>query len=279
MGPRGPWEGIRGLSDKDNVKNQSGVLDPIPPIARTSLNQGAAPLRLSGLISACLGATVSHLRLPPYQPLPPPDPARGLLEVRIAELQPTQMCVGLAEVRSRQRDFAEETAEERRAYLASKPVPLVQGGVGHHWMIDRHHRLRGLVELDPSAIAFGYVVLDLGTASRGQVLEELRRRGWLYLYDGRGVGPQQATSLPGRLADLLDDPYRSLVWKLKREKRIAPQPLIPFHEFRWGAWLRSRPLPPFSSERLEPALPPARALVASGAAAHLAGWTGRSHDA
>ena len=28
------------------------------------------------------------------------------------------------------------------------------------------------------------------------------------------------------------------MWKLKREKRIAAQPLIPFHEFRWGAWLR-----------------------------------------
>jgi hypothetical protein len=279
MGPRGPWEGIRGLSDKDNVKKRCGVHDPIPPFARTSLNHGAKPLRLAGLIPGSLGAIVSHLRLPPYQPLPPPEPARDLIEVRIADLQPTQMCVGLAEVRSRQRDFAEETAEERRAYLARKPVPLVQGGEGEHWMIDRHHRLRGLVEIDPNAIAFGYVVLDLGTATRPRVLEELQRRGWLYVYDGRGVGPHPPSALPGRLSDLLDDPYRSLVWKLKREKRIAAQPLIPFHEFRWGAWLRSRPLPPFSSERLDPALAPARALVASAAAAHLAGWSGRRHDA
>ncbi|MFN9621935.1 MAG: ParB-like protein [Cyanobacteriota bacterium] len=218
------------------------------------------------------------LRLPPYQPLPPPDPARELIEVRIADLQPTQMCVGLAEVRSRQRDFSFETAAERRAYLAGKPVPLVQGAEGSFWMVDRHHRLRGLVELDPDATAFGYVVLERTTASRAQVLEELHRRGWLYLYDGRGVGPHPATALPERLPGLLDDPYRSLVWKLKREKRIAAQPLIPFHEFRWGAWLRRRPLPPFSSERLEPALATARALVASPAASHLAGWTGQRHD-
>ncbi|MBM5815127.1 MAG: chromosome partitioning protein ParB [Cyanobacteria bacterium K_Offshore_surface_m2_239] len=229
--------------------------------------------------SAPCAAPVSHLRLPPYQPLPPPDPERELIEVRIADLRPTQMCVGLAEVRSRQRDFSDESADERRAYLASKPVPLVQGGDGAVWMIDRHHRLRGLVEMDPNAIAFGYVVLRLDTATRDHVLEELRRRGWLYLYDGRGVGPHPATALPARLPDLLDDPYRSLVWKLKREKRIAAQPLIPFHEFRWGAWLRSRPLPPFSSERLEPALAPARAMVASAAAAHLAGWTGKRQDA
>ncbi|MEB3304168.1 MAG: ParB-like protein [Cyanobacteriota bacterium] len=216
------------------------------------------------------------LRLPPYQPLPPPAPGQALIEVAIAELQPTQMCVGLAEVRSRQQDFATESVQERRAYLASKPVPLVMGAENHYWMVDRHHRLRGLVELDPGATAFGYVVLQLPDASRPRVLAELERRGWLYLYDGRGVGPCPSLRLPQRLMELQDDPYRSLVWKLKREKRIAPEPLIPFHEFRWGAWLRRRPLPPFSSERLDPALPRARALVVSPAASHLAGWMGAS---
>jgi hypothetical protein len=39
------------------------------------------------------------------------------------------------------------------------------------------------------------------------------------------------------------------------------QPTLPFHEFRWGAWLRQQPLPPFSSIELDPALPAARELV------------------
>lgn len=253
--------------------------DLIPPAAAQGLEQGLWPPRffaLDGTVPRNLAVpcvTRVTLRLPPYQALPPPDPKRPLIQVRVADLQPTQMCVGLAEVRSRQGDFSLETGEERQTYLASKPVPLVRASGGGLWMVDRHHRLRALVELDPDATAFGYVVLDL-EAPRSQVLAELHRRGWLYLYDGRGVGPLPATALPQRLAELLDDPYRSLVWKLKREKRIAAQPLIPFHEFRWGAWLRSRPLPPFSSERLEPALATARALVASPAASHLAGWTG-----
>lgn len=216
------------------------------------------------------------LRLPPYQPLPAPDPSQALIEVRVADLQPTQMCVGLAEVRSRQQNFETESAEERKSYLATKPVPLVLGAEGRIWMVDRHHRLRGLVEIDPGATAFGYAVLQMAEASSPEVLAELERRGWLYLYDGRGIGPRPSTALPHRLLDLQDDPYRSLVWKLKREKRIAAEPLIPFHEFRWGAWLRRRPLPPFSSERLDPALPRARALVVSPAASHLAGWMGAS---
>lgn len=214
------------------------------------------------------------LRLPPYRPLPPPASGDVLHRVRIRDLRPTQMCVGLAEVRSRQVDFSDETAEQRLRYLQGKPVPLVRSADGSLWMVDRHHRLRALLELDRHVTAFGYVVLDLDGHNPLEVLAALKQRGWLYLYDGRGLGPLTLTALPDNLLGLQDDPFRSLVWKLKKEGMIQAAPLIPFHEFRWGAWLRSRSLPPFSSERLEPALPAARALVRSRAAAHLAGWTG-----
>jgi hypothetical protein len=214
------------------------------------------------------------LRLPPYQPLPAPDPAQPLLELAVASLHPTQMCVGLAEVRSRQADFRAESSRERRSYLGSKPVPLARNSAGAVWMIDRHHRLRALLELEPEAVAYGYVVLEVASDARAVVLEELQRRGWLYLHDGRGLGPLPPSDLPPNLLGLQDDPYRSLVWKLKKEGVITAAPLIPFHEFRWGAWLRSRPLPPFSSLNLEPALPAARSFARSSAASHLAGWKG-----
>ena len=213
------------------------------------------------------------LRLPPFQPLPAPTGDDvDLLEVPLQALQPTQLCVGMAEIRSRQLDFAADDAKQRRRYLKRKPTPLVRSASGELWMVDRHHRLRALLELDPNATAFGYVVLQLEVSERHAVLEQLHQRGWLYLYDGRGLGPLHPTALPSSLSGTQDHPYRSLVWKLKREGLVGAAPLIPFHEFRWGAWLRSRNLPPFSSERLDPALPAARALVRSQAASHLAGW-------
>jgi len=153
-------------------------------------------------------------------------------------------------------------------------VPLVRGGDGNIWMVDRHHRLRALLELMPEATAYGYVALELAASKPAAVLADLRERGWLYLYNGRGLGPHHPSALPTTLLGLEDDPYRSLVWKLKREGVIKAAPLIPFHEFRWGAWLRSRSLPPFSSQQLTPALPAARALARSEAASHLAGWQG-----
>ncbi|MFZ4565869.1 MAG: ParB-like protein [Prochlorococcaceae cyanobacterium] len=215
------------------------------------------------------------LQLPPYDPLPPPpDDERQLLKVPVAALRPTQLCVGLAEVRQRHHDFADDSADERRRYLRRKPVPLVRAADGLLWMVDRHHRLRALLDLDPDASAWGYPVLEVPAGGPEVVLPLLARRGWLYLHDGRGRGPLAPTSLPAGLGQLQDDPYRSLVWKLKQEGVIAAAPLIPFHEFRWGAWLRRRSLPPFQSHCLEPALPAARTYARSTAASVLAGWRG-----
>ncbi len=183
----------------------------------------------------------------------------------------------MAEVRNRQRDFRLESPEEQRRYLKRKPVPLVRNRIGKLWMVDRHHRLRALLEIDSVVTTYGYVIQDLSSKTREEALHALQKRGWLYLHDGRGNGPWPARDLPLTLLDLQDDPYRSLVWKLKQEGVITPQPLIPYHEFRWGLWLRTRPMPPFSSKHLEPALPAARRLARSSAASHLAGWKGSDH--
>ena len=215
------------------------------------------------------------LQLPAYEPLPEPPQRKGdLFEIPVASLHPTQMCIGLAEVKHRHQDFAEEKSEDRRRYLQSKPVPLVRNAAGEHWMVDRHHRLRGLLEVDPKATAWGYLALELPLSAPELVLQALNERGWLYLYDGRGHGPLEPSALPTDLGGCQDDPYRSLVWKLKREGVIESAPLIPFHEFRWGAWLRRKALPPFHSMQLEPALPAARAYARSAAASRMAGWKG-----
>ena len=113
------------------------------------------------------------LRLPPYQALPAPDPGRDLLEIPLRDLRPTQLCVGLAEIQSRINDFRRDTNEQRRNYLQQKPVPLVRSAAGDLWMIDRHHRLRGLMDLDPEATAFGYIVLEIEVGDRGSVLARL----------------------------------------------------------------------------------------------------------
>ena len=221
------------------------------------------------------GVSLPH---PAYTPIPPAGASSTLFEVAIADLHPTQWSVGLAEIWSRQQDFAKETEQQHLTYLRRKPVPLVKGRSGTLWMLDRHHRLRALLEQKPTATTWGYLVEERSDASDEELLAFLQEQGWLYLIDGRGKGPHHPSELPRSLMDLDDDPYRSLIWKLKKEGLITPQPQIPYHEFRWGAWLRRRPLPPFSSRVLEPALPPARRLVGSSAAAAMPGWRAHQGD-
>ena len=215
------------------------------------------------------------LDLSGYQPIPEAGRQTELIEIPIASLQPTQWCIGLAEVWARQEGFASENRQQRLDYLKGKPVPLVRSAAGEVWMVDRHHRLRALLGRDPQATALGYIIAELPTSERSDVLRFLEQQGWLYLIDGRGAGPRQPMELPRTLLDLEDDPYRSLVWRLKKDGFIKPQPQIPYHEFRWGAWLRRRPLPPFNSRQLNPALAPARRLVCSESASGMAGWKGK----
>ncbi|WP_041391050.1 ParB-like protein [Prochlorococcus marinus] len=209
-----------------------------------------------------------------YKQISTPSSESDLFKVQVKTLLPTQMCIGLAEVINRKKDFLIDNKREILEYLKTKPVPLVSNGNGNFWMLDRHHRLRALLEADEHAEAYGYIVTEVKTNQVSHMLDFLDEQGWLYLYNSRGLGPHPTKYLKENLLELEDDPYRSLVWKLKQEGIIKAKPLIPYHEFRWAAWLRKRPLPPFNSRNLTPALTKARKFTTSQAASSLAGWTG-----
>ncbi|KGG12822.1 MULTISPECIES: ParB/Srx family N-terminal domain-containing protein [Prochlorococcus] len=198
-----------------------------------------------------------------YEEIPKASSRNNYLKVKINSLLPTQMCIGLAEVINRKVDFLKESKEARLNYIKTKPVPLVSNSYGSFWMLDRHHRLRALLEIEKDAEVYGYVVKEIKTKEDSKILEFLESRGWLYLYNSRGVGPQPIQNLPKSLLSLEDDPYRSLVWQLKQEGVLTSHPLVPYYEFKWASWLRRMPLPPFTSQKLSPALPQARKLMTS----------------
>ena len=124
------------------------------------------------------GVSLPH---PAYTPIPTAGNNSTLFEVAIDTLHPTQWSVGLAEIWSRQQDFAKETEQQHLTYLRRKPVPLVKGKSGTLWMLDRHHRLRALLEKNPTATTWGYLVEERPDSNDEEVLAFLREQGWLYL--------------------------------------------------------------------------------------------------
>jgi hypothetical protein len=93
--------------------------------------------------------------------------------------------------------------------------------------------------------------------------------------DGKSISPEQ---LPSGLAQLPDDPYRSLAWRLRKNdgfcRSIMPQK--EFAEFIWADWLRMRPELPVDAVRAsaKEMLPTALALARSPAAKDVPGYVG-----
>ena len=214
------------------------------------------------------------IKIPSYRQIPKPTSDKKIFKLNISNLKPTQMCVGLSEVWARKTEFSNQSKKQILSYLHSKPIPIVADKNNNLWMLDRHHRLRALIEINRNAEAFGYLVAQVNTTKEEEALKYLNQQGWVYLYNSRGIGPQSIQLLPNSLLEMDDDPYRSLVWKLKKEGVLSPQSHIPYHEFCWSRWLRTRPLPPFNSKNLYPALSIAKQLVCSQSASHLVGWKG-----
>jgi hypothetical protein len=93
--------------------------------------------------------------------------------------------------------------------------------------------------------------------------------------DGKSIGPEQ---LPSGLAQLPDDPYRSLAWRLRKNDGFcrSTMPQKEFAEFVWADWLRMRPELPVDAVRAsaKKMLPTALALARSPAAKDVPGYVG-----
>ena len=82
------------------------------------------------------------------------------------------------------------------------------------------------------------VVADLSMLSAAAFWRFLERRSWCHPYDKNGERVSVA-SMPRAIADLTDDPYRSLAGALRRAGGYAKN-LVPFSEFVWADFLRAR---------------------------------------
>ena len=64
-----------------------------------------------------------------------------------------------------------KTAKRTAQLHACKPVPLVRNRQGQLWMVDRHHRLRALLEMDADVSTYGYVIAELDSVNRNEALK------------------------------------------------------------------------------------------------------------
>jgi hypothetical protein len=194
-------------------------------------------------------------------------PAPILEPVRVSKLRPTQMSVGLREVAAKRAEWRAEHGRKAAKWLGRHTVPVVRGPKERLYLIDHHHLARALHEEGVETLAVS-VVADLSALARDEFWVFMDMKGWSHPYDAAGAR-QPIHAIPKRIADLEDDPYRSLAGELRRRGGFAKD-LTPFAEFLWADFLRRR----VSVDDWDAAVAQAEHLAHSPNAAHLPGWCG-----
>jgi hypothetical protein len=191
--------------------------------------------------------------------------------VPLADLRPTQMTVGLREVREKRKRWQKISPEKDADFLGKHMIPVILGPKDRHYVIDHHHLGLALLEEKIEHILVT-VVANLSTLEKDAFWVFLDNRGWTHPFDENGQRRTYA-DVPKSLSDLVDDPFRSLAGELRRAGGYAKD-TTPFAEFLWADFLRRRIKRALVDKDFEQALEKALQFAKSEDANFLPGWCG-----
>jgi hypothetical protein len=194
-----------------------------------------------------------------------------LHSIDIADLRPTQITVGMREVEAKRRAWRAKAGDKGAEFLGRHMIPVILGPKDRCFIIDHHHLARALFEEKVESVLVT-VVAKLSRLDTESFWFNLDNRGWMHPFDagGRRRGYED---IPKSVADLVDDPFRSLAGELRRLGGFAKD-TTPFSEFLWADFLRRQTKRATVEADFDTALKWAFDLAKSGAADYLPGWCG-----
>jgi hypothetical protein len=198
-----------------------------------------------------------------------------LTPVPIAELRPTQITVGMREVKAKRQRWRAQAEEHGGEFLGKHMIPVLLGPKKRHYVIDHHHLARALHDEGVENILVT-VVANLSKLDQDAFWFVLDNHSWMHPFDSKGRR-HGYEDIPKSVADLVDDPFRSLAGELRRAGGYAKD-TTPFSEFLWADFLRRRMKRKSIEDDFDHALERALELAKSGEANYLPGWCGPVPD-
>ncbi len=195
--------------------------------------------------------------------------------IPLAELRPTQITVGMREVREKRKRWQETQSRKGAEFLGKHMMPVILGPKDRHYVIDHHHLGRALID-DGVDHVLVTVVADLRKLEKDAFWIFLDNRGWMHPYDAAGQR-RSYQDIPKSLTDLVDDPFRSLAGELRQAGGYAKD-TTPFSEFLWADFLRRRIKRKLIEEDFPQALEKALEFAKGEATDFLPGWCGPVMD-
>jgi hypothetical protein len=199
-----------------------------------------------------------------------------LVQVSLADLHPTQITVGSAEVLIKRNQWAQLKRKERDSTLASHWFPAVKGPGTRYFIVDHHHLGVALHEEKIDSV-WVMQLDDLSNVVGENFWRLMEFHRWAHPYDETGKR-RDYDAIPSKVSKLRNDPYRSLAGFVRNAGGYAKD-AAPFAEFLWADFFR----PLISAKKLQEsdggplaadAVQEAVALARSPMARSLPGWTG-----
>ena len=197
--------------------------------------------------------------------------APQLISAKLEKLHPTQITVGKLEVSLKRKQWSELGKKARNEALASHWFPAILGPENRYYIVDHHHFGLALLEEDVKTVSL-MLQKDLSWLDPVKFWTVMDHHQWVHPYDSNGVR-SDFHSVPKRLEQLQDDPYRSLAGELRWVGGYAKD-MTPFSEFLWADFFRSRITPTIIAQDFATALTKAKKLARSQDARYLPGWVG-----
>ena len=194
-----------------------------------------------------------------------------LKPVDIADLRPTQITVGMREVKAKQKGWREKKGKKGGEFLGKHMIPVILGPDDRHYVIDHHHLARALHEEGIKNVLVT-VVANLRMVDRDTFWTFLDNRNWMHPFDDKGRR-RHYKDIPKSVRDLVDDPFRSLAGELRRAGGFAKD-TTPFSEFLWADFLRRRIKRKLVEHDFDRAIITAMKFAKSQEAIFLPGWCG-----
>ena len=109
-----------------------------------------------------------------------------LQPVPILSLRPTQMTVGMREVKEKRKRWREHKSKKKQAELLGKHmIPVVLGPDEHYYVVDHHHLARALHDEGVKDVLVT-VIGDLTMVERDAFWGVMDNKRWVYPYDAKG---------------------------------------------------------------------------------------------
>jgi len=198
-----------------------------------------------------------------------------LITAKLEKLHPTQLTVGLAEVNAKRASWKKLKRKERDAALEHHWFPSVLGPNNRYYIVDHHHFGLALLQEEVKTVPL-LVLKDLSFVDSATFWNVMTFNQWAHPYDARGARCS-FEAIPARIADLQDDPYRSLAGMLRRAGGFAKD-TTPFSEFLWADFFRGRIAGDQINEQGSKLQAKAMTLARSQEARYLPGWVGQIVD-